>query len=128
MHVVRFTTATGSYAVPVDAAREVRKARPLRPLPAPRPGIAGILERDGDAMPVLDALGAGADHVLVLEADEHVFGLLVGEVEGVGWLDDTSISPAPAGQDADVVTGSVADGADLVLIVDPIALLGRFHP
>jgi chemotaxis signal transduction protein len=41
--VVRFRTPSGECALPVEQVREVRLATGLRPLPAPRPGVVGLL-------------------------------------------------------------------------------------
>ena len=125
---VRFRTAAGEYAIAVSAAREVRQNKGLRPLPSPLPGIAGLTERDGIALSVLDALGAGDNQMLVLEFDGQLFGLLVAEVRGVASIDERLVSPPPPGQDADVIRGAVTDGEVMVLIVDEAALLARFRP
>lgn len=128
MQVVRFRTGDGLFAIDVAAAREVRLPEGLRPLPAARPGVAGVLDRRGEALPILDALGPGDRHVLVLGAEGELFGLLVAEVLGVGELDERTIAAAPAGQDADVVVGAAPEGDGLMLLVDADALLSRFRP
>jgi chemotaxis signal transduction protein len=122
--LVRFRTADGTYAVPVEHAREVRPADGLLPLPSPRAGVAGLLARGDDAVPVLAVLGAGRGHVLVLEVAGRVFGLLVEAVIGVESADDAAVAPPPPGQDDPIVAGVIHEGEAMVLLVD-VAELGR---
>lgn len=97
--IVRFHTAEGDYAVPVEQVREVRSATGLAPLPAPLPGVAGLMHRsDNGALPVLAILGAHGQHVVVIEKDPLSFGLLVEEVTGVLQVDDAKIGAPPPGQ------------------------------
>jgi chemotaxis signal transduction protein len=122
--LVRFHTADGVYAVPVEHAREVRTADGLLPLPSPRPGVAGLLARGDDAVPVLALLGAGHGHVLVLDSGGRVFGLLVEAVTGVESVDEASVAPPPPGQDDPIVAGVIHEGETMVLIAD-VAELAR---
>jgi chemotaxis signal transduction protein len=119
--VVRFRAEGGSYAVALDAVRLVRTASGLSPLPSARPGVAGLVEQAGDALPVLSVLGAG-DYVLVLEAEGRRFGLLVHDVAGVSDVDEGRLRPAPPGQDEAIVSGVLEAGSELVLLVDAAAL------
>ena len=123
--VVRFRTGDGEFAVPVEHAREVLATAGLTPLPSPQPDVAGLLERDGVALTVLSALGAGTSHVLVLDAGHKPFGLLVEEVLGVERIDESSVSPPPAGQRGTVVSGVLDTNHGMVLLVDVADLAGR---
>ncbi|HVF73922.1 MAG TPA: chemotaxis protein CheW [Acidimicrobiales bacterium] len=116
--LVRFRTSAGSYAVPVEHAREVRSGDGLRPLPSPRAGVAGVVSRGDDAVPVLDSLGGGGGHILMLEAGNNVFGLLVEQVTGVESFGDDAVAPPPPGQDDAVIAGVVQEGDVMVLVVD----------
>lgn len=118
--VVRFRTGTGTYAVPVEHAREVRSADDVVPLPSPGAGVAGMVRRGDDAVPVLDALGAGGRHVLVVESEGRVFGLVAEEVLGVEVVG--RIDPAPPGQDHRLVSGVVHEADALLLVADVDAL------
>lgn len=120
--LVGFRTQAGHYAVPVEDTREVRGADGIMPLPAPRAGVVGLLQRGEEALPVLDALGSGRRHVLVLEPAGRAFGLLVEEVIGVLSVDEGEIGDPPAGQEDPVVVGVVPTGEALVLLVDAGAL------
>ncbi len=124
--VVRFRTGDGHYAVPVEQAREVLNPSGLAPLPSPQPGVAGLLERDGSALTVVTALGAGDQHVLVLDAGDRPFGLLVEEVLGVDRIDEATVAPRPAGQRDPLIAGVVESGHGMVLLVDVAILAGRF--
>lgn len=118
--VVRFRTGSGTYAVPVEQAREVRPADTVVPLPSPGAGVAGMLRRGDEAVPVLDALGAGGRHVLVVESEGRVFGVVAEEVLGVEAVG--RIDPAPSGQDHPLVAGVVQEPDALLLIADVDAL------
>lgn len=120
--LVGFRTEAGHYAVPVEDTREVRGAGGIMPLPAPRAGVVGLLQRGEEALPVLDALGGGRRHVLVLEPAGQTFGLLVEEVTGVMSVDEAEVGDPPAGQEDAVVVGVVSKGESLVLLVDAMAL------
>lgn len=118
--VVRFRTGTGTYAVPVEQAREVRAADGVVPLPSPGAGVAGMLRRGDEAVPVLDVLGGGGRHVLVVESQGRVFGLVAEEVLGVETVG--RIDPAPPGQDHPLVAGVVQEADELLLVADVDAL------
>lgn len=123
---MRFRTGDVEYAVAVNQTREVRSTDGVTPLPAPRPGVAGILERNGEALTVLSALGVGTGHILVLESSEGPFGLLVDDVVEVAAIDEDRMAPPPAGQDADVIMGIVGTPGHLTMVVDAEALARRF--
>ena len=128
LKLVRFRTSVGSYAVPVEHAREVRSGEGLLPLPSPRDGVAGVVSRGDDAVPVLDRLGGGGGHILVLEAGAQVFGLLVEQVTGVQSVDDGAVAPPPPGQEDAVVAGVVQEGDVMVLVVDVPVLARSLRP
>ncbi|MBW3668588.1 MAG: chemotaxis protein CheW [Actinobacteria bacterium] len=118
--VVRFRTGSGTYAVPVEHAREVRSADGVVPLPSPGAGVAGMLRHGDETVPVLDVLGAGGRHVLVVEADGRVFGVVAEEVLGVEAV--PRIDPAPSGQDHPLLAGVVHERDELLLVADVDAL------
>lgn len=123
--LVRIATAHGRFALPVEATRGVLPAEELRPLPSPRPGVVGLADHLGAALPVLAAFGDGGEHVLVVETDGTRFGLLVEEVSGVARVRDDEVAPAPAGQDEPLVAGILGRGDDQVLVLDPGTLRRR---
>lgn len=122
--MVCFQSAGTAYCMPVQATRAVRRTSGMVALPAPGPDIAGILPGE-PPLTVISALGASGTQVLVIEADEKTFGLLVEAVTGLRKITDTDISPPPAGQSRSLVCGTIDAGDQLVLVTDPNALAGR---
>jgi chemotaxis signal transduction protein len=122
--VVHFRTSGGRYCVAVEATLGVRRASELVPLPAPRPGVLGILPAE-NPITVLSVLGAGQGYVLVLASGEHTFGLMVDEVTGLSRLNDAEIGNAPDGQDETFISGVISRDDGVILVADPAALAGR---
>lgn len=120
--LVHFRCGTGSYAVPVEHAREVRLLKAFRCLPAARPNVMGILEGwDGEGaqtLTVLDILGTGGKHLLVLDGGERPFGLAVDAVCGVVRVAESALGPPPDGQRLAVVSGTARTDLGLLLLVD----------
>ncbi len=118
--VVCFRAGDGEYAVPVEQVREVRAGDTLMPLPDARDGVVGLLSVDGDALAVVDALGSGGSHVLLLDRAEGSFGLRVQEVTGVKTVDD--IGPAPPGVNGDLIDGvfTLSDQMTMLVSVDKL--------
>ena len=122
--IVRFRCSNTTYALPVEDVAEVRSAVTMVPLPAPRPGVAGLARRAEGSLTVLSVLGENGAHVIVVDNGETAFGLLVDEVTDVTEVDESAISPPPPGQTGQAVSGVIHDGADLVLLLDAAALRG----
>lgn len=116
--MVRFKTAVGMWVVAVDNVVGVRPSSVVRSLPSPARGVAGVLDHDGRAVPVLSTLGVGRRHVLILEWGTTVAGLLVDEVTGVVQVGADDIGPAPSGQQAALVEGTVQEGTELAYVLD----------
>ena len=123
--IVRFRVGDAPYALPVERICEVRSARDLRPLPDPREGVAGLMRRGDDTITVLSMSEHMGHHVIVIDDGAAAFALLVDEVTGVQRVDDGSVRPSPAGQKQGVVGGVVADGGELVFLLDVAALARR---
>jgi chemotaxis signal transduction protein len=123
--IVRFRTSEGDYAVPVEQVSEVRSAAALTPLPAPGPGVIGLMSRGDEALPVLAIFGASGRHVVVVDEGSLSFGLLVDEVTGVQMIDEARIGAPPLGQDRTLVSGVVNDAPGVVLLLDVAALAGK---
>jgi chemotaxis signal transduction protein len=119
--MVCFRAGGTDYAVPVENVREVRSSEALLPLPTPRPGVMGLLSDRGNALTVIAPLGDGHDHVLLLDHDDHAFGLLVAEVTGVVKIAG-EVGPPPAGQIDHYISGVFTTPDGLVLLVDVAAL------
>ncbi len=120
--MVRFQVGDGEYAIPVDHVREVRSGERLSALPSSRDGVVGLLRDGGDALAVLDALGPGRDHVLLLQHGDRRFGLAVAAVTSVVDL-AAAPGPPPDGQVGHLLSGVIEADDGLVLLVDVGALL-----
>lgn len=120
--MVRFQVGDGEYAIPVDHVREVRSGERLSALPSSRDGVVGLLRDGGDALAVLDALGPGRDHVLLLQHGDRRFGLAVAAVTSVVDL-AAAPGPPPDGQVGHLLSGVIEVDDGLVLLVDVGALL-----
>ena len=124
--VVSFRSGGQNWAVALDRVQRVLAARGLLPFPDPRPGVAGLLYRDGDTVPVVSPLGAASGQVLVLEDNGTSIGLLVDEVVGIERVQGEA-SPPPAGQRSPLVAGVLA-GTSPLLLLDVAALTGWLAP
>jgi chemotaxis signal transduction protein len=122
--MVCFESAGTAYCMPVDATCAVRRTSGMIVLPAPGPDIAGILPGE-PPLTVISPLGTGGNHVLIVEAGDRTFGLLVDSVTGLRRIAESDISPPPAGQNRPLVCGTIKTGDQLVLVADPRALAGR---
>jgi purine-binding chemotaxis protein CheW len=125
--LVRFRAADTAYALPVEAVTEVRSAADVTSLPAPRPGVAGLVARADGALTVLSVLGSSGGHVVVVDEGTVIFGLLVDEVTEVVRIDEARIGPPPQGQAGGAVAGVIHDEGELVLVLDPSELRGALN-
>jgi chemotaxis signal transduction protein len=124
--VVSFRSGGQDWAVALDRVQRVLADRGLLPLPDPKPGVAGVLYRDGDTVPVVSPLGAASGQVLVLDDNGTSIGLLVDEVVGIVRVQGEA-GPAPAGQRSPLVAGVLA-GTSPLLLLDVAALTGWLAP
>ena len=124
--VVSFRSGGQDWAVALDRVQRVLADRGLLPLPDPKPGVAGLLHRDGDTVPVVSPLGAASGQVLVLDDNGTSIGLLVDEVIGIVRVQGEA-GPAPAGQRSPLVAGVLA-GTSPLLLLDVAALTGWLAP
>ena len=124
--VVSFSSGGQDWAVALDRVQRVLAARGLLPFPDPRPGVAGLLYRDGDTVPVVSPLGAASGQVLVLDDNGTSIGLLVDEVVGIERVPGET-GPPPAGQRSPLVAGVLA-GTNPLLLLDVAALTGWLAP
>jgi chemotaxis signal transduction protein len=124
--VVSFRSGGQDWAVALDRVQRVLAARGLLPFPDPRPGVAGLLYRDGDTVPVVSPLGAASGQVLVLDDNGTSIGLLVDEVVGIERVPGET-GPPPAGQRSPLVAGVLA-GTNPLLLLDVAALTGWLAP
>lgn len=122
--MVCFRASGSTYCVPLQAVRSVRTTDELIALPDPAADVVGVLPGD-PPLTVISPLGSGGRHILVMEAHDKSFGLLVDVVTGLERFDDADVRPAPDGQDRVLVSGTLEADGRLVLVADPGALAGR---
>jgi chemotaxis signal transduction protein len=122
--MVCFQAAGAAYCLPVEATRGVRPSSGMIVLPAARPDVAGLMPGN-PPLTVISPLGAAGGHILVVESGETTFGLLVDRVSGLRRVADADVRVAPRGQDRGLVSGTLDDGDDLILVADADALAER---
>ncbi len=122
--MVCFRSGLVDYCMPVRATRAVRLASGMIPLPAARPNTAGIIAGD-PPLTVIAPFAADGAQILIVEADENRFGLLVDVVTGLRQISDSQINCSPRGQDRKLVSGTTTVDGRLILVTDPDALAGQ---
>ena len=122
--MVCFTAANADYCVPVQAARSVRRVAGMIPLPDPNPDVAGMIPGD-PPLTVISPLHGDRGHILIIQAGQKTFGLLVDLVTGLQRVDEADIGPAPEGQNSPLISGTLHDGDRLILVADPLAMAGQ---
>jgi chemotaxis signal transduction protein len=122
--MVCFTAARAEYCLPVHVARSVRTADEMVSLPDPNPDVAGMLPGN-PPLTVISPLHSERGHILVIEAGDKTFGLLVDAVTGLRRIDDADLGPAPEGQGRPLVSATLYRDGRLVLVADPSALAGQ---
>lgn len=132
---VLFSLSGETYAVPVSTVREVVNTPTLTPVPHAPPCIEGIMNLRGNVVPVInlgrrlgvEAQGGAAGCTVVVEWENEVVGLLVGEVVAVIPLPDYQSEGIRAGSAAEDFVLGVARLRDegLVLMLDLLKILQR---
>jgi chemotaxis signal transduction protein len=122
--MVCFTAAGAEYCLPVQAARSVRTSDAMISLPDPNPDVTGMLPGD-PPLTVISPLHSERGHILVIEAGDKTFGLLVDAVTGLRRIDDAELGPAPEGQGRQLVCGTLYSNGRMILVADPFALAGE---
>jgi purine-binding chemotaxis protein CheW len=125
MQIVVFQVAGASYALPVDAVREVLPYQPPRSLPATDPWDLGVVSVRGSIVRVWDLaarLGlapGGTNGGLVVIQAEVPIALVVERVVGV---QEVAAELQPVAYFADAL--GIAPGKDLVVVLDASRLAG----
>jgi chemotaxis signal transduction protein len=122
--MVFFRVGSTGYCMPVEATCAVRRAERMIELPDEGREVVGLLPGN-PPLTVMSTLGDGGSHVLVVEAMQKTFGLLVDEVVGVRRVDERDIRHSPDGQASPLVFGTVECDGELALLADADALAGR---
>jgi chemotaxis signal transduction protein len=121
--MVCFHAGDTAYCVSVEAIRGVRTTAGIMALPRARRGVTGMIPGD-PPLTVIDPLGRGGAHVLILDTPTKTFGLLVDAVTSLYQVDGTTIGPAPEGQSRKLISGTLERDGQLLLIADAQALAG----
>lgn len=119
-----FRAAGTGYCLPVEATRAVRPSGGMVVLPAARADVVGLIPGD-PPLTVISPLGAGGGQILVVQAGDTTFGLLVDAVSGLRRVADADIRLAPHGQDRALVCGTFDAEGGMVLVADAAALAER---
>ena len=122
--MVCFTAARAEYCLPVQVARSVRTADEMVSLPDPNPDVAGMLPGD-PPLTVISPLHSERGHILVIEAGNKTFGLLVDAVTCLRRINDADLGPPPQGQGRPLISGTLYSDGRMILVADPSALAGQ---
>jgi chemotaxis signal transduction protein len=122
--MVCFAAAKADYCIPVQATRSVRTVDGMISLPDPNPDVAGMIPGE-PPLTVISPLHGDGGQILIIQAGERTFGLLVDRVTGLRRIDDADIGPAPEGQSCPLICGTLHTGDSLILVADPLALAGQ---
>ena len=115
---VRFHAGPGTFLVALEFVREIRSAADLVPLPDGRAHVVGVLSGEEETLTVIDVLGKGRDHVIVVQAS-GCFGIHVQQVVGVVDVDPDEFGPAPRGQRHEVVQSVRRTDGTLEMVINP---------
>lgn len=105
MQIVVFELDTEEYAVPVSDVLEVMKMSEITPVPDSAPAILGFINLRGKIIPILSLevrfhlkrhhSDAGTKHIMIVDAGDAPFGILVDTVIEVARIEQSMIQPAP---------------------------------
>lgn len=128
--MVKFLADGATWLVPVDDVVGIRSIGDIRPLPSPDASVVGVIDHQGRACPVVDALGAKGTRVIVLTAGDAFVGATADDVSGVIEFDSETLQPRPVGQDRPLVAATHGSGEHLafVLSTEELARPLRAHP
>jgi chemotaxis signal transduction protein len=119
--VLQFTMSGTEYCLPVDSTRAVRSAAGMIALPAPSAQVAGLIAGD-PPLTVVSPFGMDGQRIIVVQAGDLVYGLLVDVVTGLRRIDETCVRAAPRGQDREIICGTIDVDGQLLLLTDPTAM------
>jgi purine-binding chemotaxis protein CheW len=130
------------FGVPILRSREILRVGEITRIPEAPPHVRGVLNLRGRVVPVVELrtrlglpivpLTPGA-RVIVVEAHDRLFGLLVDSASRIAKILTNTIKPVPAealSAHADYVTGIARMGTEPVILldVDKVLLLNPTAP
>ncbi|WP_435104301.1 chemotaxis protein CheW [Arhodomonas sp. AD133] len=134
---VTFTLDDETYGIGVMQVQEVLPLSEIAPVPGAPPYVMGIINLRGNVVTVIDTrMRFGlpqkepeeSNRIVVIEAGDHVAGILVDSVAEVTYVRDGEIDTAPnvGNEDASrYIYGVVSRDDDLLILVDVNRLLSR---
>ena len=131
-HFVTFGVDGRAYALPLDQVGRALRMVALIPVPEAPPWIAGLMNLQGQVVPVLDIrkrFGRPSrdprldDRLLVVQRRAGTYALMVDEVKDVlAYLLSEMEAPAGALAGACPLQGVIRHREDLILVLDPARL------
>lgn len=137
-----FRLSDETYALPIEAVREIVKVPPLTEVPRSEPELLGVINLRGEVLPVFDlklrlrlsstpapVAGPEADltkiprsaRILILREETGDAGVLVDAVQEVVRLRPSTLEPPPRGISAErsAITGIGRRREQLFILLDP---------
>ncbi|HEY8346335.1 MAG TPA: chemotaxis protein CheW [Symbiobacteriaceae bacterium] len=134
--VVIFRVGEGTFALGIDAVREVVPWSPPSPLPDAPPAVEGVLDLRGEVFPVVElarllgtrrSLPDPEARILIVNLEGQQAGLVVDEVTDVLTVTQEMITPTSqllAARSASTTAGILRLGEGrLVVLLDPARIL-----
>jgi purine-binding chemotaxis protein CheW len=139
---VTFFLRREEFGLPILRSREILRVSEITRIPEAPPHVRGVLNLRGRVVPIVETrtrLGLQAvpltaqSRVIMVEAHDRLFGLLVDRVSRIAKIPASVIKPAPAevlAANTDYVTGIAQMGTELIIIldVDKVLLLNPTAP
>jgi purine-binding chemotaxis protein CheW len=128
---VRIESST--YAVGVEAVREIVRVRPITPIPRVTAEVRGVISLRGEIIQVIDlrqrlgltpTVPVRATRIVVVQAEDgRIAGILVDGVREVLRVPESAIGAAAPGDVQGVVAALCTSGSEFVSLVDLDKLL-----
>jgi purine-binding chemotaxis protein CheW len=139
---VTFFLRREEFGLPILRSREIVRVSEITRIPEAPPHVRGVLNLRGRVVPIVEIrtrLGLQAapltaqSRVIMVEAHDRLFGLLVDRVSRIAKIPASVIKPAPAetlSANTDYVAGIAQLGTELIIIldVDKVLLLNPIAP
>ena len=139
---VTFFLGREEFGLPILRSREIVRVAEITRIPEAPPHVRGVLNLRGRLVPIVELrtrLGlpiaplTPRSRVIIVEAHDRLFGLLVDRVARIAKIATSAIKPAPAealAATTDYVAGIAQAGQELIILldVDKVLLLNPTAP
>ena len=127
---VTFFLGREEFGVPILRSREIVRVTEITRIPEAPPHVRGVLNLRGRVVPIVETrtrLGLETQplqpqsRVIMVDAHDRLFGLLVDRVARIAKIPAAAIKPAPTealSANTDYVTGIAEMGKELVILLD----------